>query len=145
MYVNCLLPQAIDHELTYAIPAALTGAVRPGMRAVVPLRGGSTVALVTALVTAPPPGVAAKPLLKLLDSEPLYDASMLAFLRWVGDYYLAPAGLVLRAALPASTRRLPARARASGAGPPPPPPPPPRAPGPRQTPPPPPPPPPPPQ
>ena len=111
MYANCLLPQAIDHELTYAIPEALAGAVRPGARVVVPLRSGSAVALVTALAGPPPRGVAAKPLLELLDPEPLYDAAMLAFLRWVGDYYLAPAGLVLRAALPGAARKPPKRAR----------------------------------
>lgn len=38
--------------------------------------------------------------LEVLDSEPLLDDSLLTLCRWTADYYVAPIGLVHRAALP---------------------------------------------
>ena len=38
-YARCLIPQAIDRELTYSIPEALASSVTAGVRVRVPLRG----------------------------------------------------------------------------------------------------------
>ncbi len=105
-FAQCLLPQAIDRPLTYAVPEALAGRVGPGVRVQVPLRGKEAVALVLGLTATAPEGLAIRELTKVLDAEPFYDAAMLKFLAWVGDYYLAPAGLVLRAAWPQGTRTV---------------------------------------
>jgi len=43
-----------------------------------------------------------KKVLSLLDDEPLFGERELRFYRWIADYYLAPIGEVLRAALPVS-------------------------------------------
>ena len=62
----------------------------------------------------------------MVAGEPAFDEAMIGFCRWVADYYQAPLGEVLRAALPqgeqaSATRAVrltdggPARARAPAA------------------------------
>ncbi len=112
-YASCLLPQAVGRELTYLVPPELAATAVPGARVEVPLRGGRAIALVTRLDDAAPAGVTAKPLAKVLDPVPFFDGPALAFLKWVGEYYLAPAGAVLRAALPETARRVRKREHAA--------------------------------
>ncbi|MDE2944167.1 MAG: primosomal protein N' [Gemmatimonadota bacterium] len=88
--------------LAYAIPASLVGAVEPGVRVRVPLHGGTAVGVVDRL------GLRTdrerKPRLRelrgVLDEAPVIDAPLLDLCRWISDYYVAPLGVVLRAALP---------------------------------------------
>jgi primosomal protein N' (replication factor Y) len=46
-----------------------------------------------------------KPLLNVLDSKPVVGAKLLALGEWLADYYIAPAGEILRAMLPPETPR----------------------------------------
>ena len=71
----------------------------------VPLRSGNAVALVTSLSARAPEGVTLKPVSRVLDPGPFYDEAAMKFLAWVGEYYLASPGLVLRAAWPSSVRK----------------------------------------
>jgi len=116
-FAHCLLPQSIDRPLTYSIPEGMSSGVRPGVRVRVPLRHGSAVAVVVETGGECPQGVVAKPLLEVLDASPFFDEAMLKFLRWAADYYLAPAGMVLRAALPEPMRRSAGKRRARTAAP----------------------------
>ena len=54
-----------------------------------------------------PPSVEAKPVTRVLDSEPMLSEELLQLGAWIASYYLAPRGEVLRAMLPlmAETRR----------------------------------------
>src|SRR5690606_23108988 len=53
------------------------------------------------------PEIATKDALRLLDEEPVLDDELLALGEWIGAYYCAPLGEVLRAMIPlsAETRR----------------------------------------
>ncbi len=88
--------------LAYAIPASLVGAVGPGVRVRVPLGGGTAVGVVDRLGLRTDRG--RKPRLRelrgVLDEAPVVDARLLDLCRWISDYYVAPLGVVLRAALP---------------------------------------------
>jgi primosomal protein N' (replication factor Y) len=70
------------------------------------------IALVTALSDRAPEGMAIKPVTRVLDKTPYYDAAAMKFLHWVGEYYLAPPGLVLRTAWPEAARHIYKRERA---------------------------------
>jgi len=110
-YASVLLPQAIDHELTYEVPEALADAVRPGVRVEVPVRGSRVIALVVGLADRAPAGMSIKPVTRVLDAAPYFDEPAMRFLHWVGEYYLAPPGLVLRTAWPEDARRIRKRER----------------------------------
>ncbi len=110
-YAHCLVPQAIARLLTYLVPAELAESVRPGVRVRLPLRRGSVTGIVLKVDGECPAGIEPKSVGGVTCPEPLFDAPMLEFLQWVADYYLAPAGLVLRAALPAPLRKTRERRR----------------------------------
>ena len=88
--------------LAYSIPASLVGAVEPGVRVRVPLGGGTAVGVGGRLGLRT--DRAGKPRLRelrgVLDEVPVIDPSLLDLCRWISDYYVAPLGVVLRAALP---------------------------------------------
>jgi len=68
-------------------------------------RRGAETAYVVELVEVPDFDPARiKPIERVLDPEPAFDDTQLAFFRWVADYYLAPLGLVIQTALPSTIR-----------------------------------------
>jgi primosomal protein N' (replication factor Y) len=81
----------------------------PGQRVVCEFGRRKLVGVVIDLLETPPAGVPLeklKPLLSIVDREPALPAELLAFLRELADYYLAPIGEVLRLALPTIDRGI---------------------------------------
>ncbi|MBX2796495.1 MAG: primosomal protein N' [Myxococcales bacterium] len=97
-------------ELTYAVPAPL-GELSLGHVVMVPLGSQGETAYVVDRLDAPDYDPAKiKPISRVLDPIPAFDAEQLAFLRWVADYYLAPLGMVIHTALPSGIRAKTLRA-----------------------------------
>ena len=86
--------------LTYEVPAAWQGAAQPGTRVLVPVGRRRLVGVVVGLLDAPPEGVETRPLLEVLDPEPVLTAELLELAAFTADYYLAPIGEVVRTMLP---------------------------------------------
>ena len=101
MIVQVALPLALYRPLVYAVPPALAARARVGSRVIVPIKGRREVGFVIGPSEAPP-GVKLKAVLEAPDDTPVLDQSLLALCRWIADYYVAPFGVVLRAALPAA-------------------------------------------
>ena len=98
-------PVPLAHAFTYAVPAALAGAIRPGARVICPFGPRRLVGVVLDVSEREaPPGITLKPIAALIDAEPVLPAELLAFLRELAAYYFAPVGEVLRLALPAIER-----------------------------------------
>jgi primosomal protein N' (replication factor Y) len=98
------VPVPLRKTFDYALPSGL--APRPGARVLVPFGPRAVTGFVVGLKPAPDP--AAPPLkdvLQVLDDHPAVSEDLLALCRWVADYYLAPLGEVLRAAVPAGIER----------------------------------------
>src|SRR6202021_1871502 len=90
---------------TYLVPDSLT--VQPGQRVQIPLATRKATGIVLRAGSALPPGIAARPILRVLDPEPVLTPDLLELGLWIADYYVAPIGEVYRAMLPlrAETRR----------------------------------------
>ncbi len=94
-------------EFDYLLPVGTTSAeVMPGQRVLVPF--GRTERI--GVVVSRPAGSAVvrdklRTVVRVLDSEPLLDESMLALARWASTYYHHPLGDVLAAMLPTWLRR----------------------------------------
>jgi len=108
-YAEVAFPLAIDKTLYYAVPPHLREAAAVGKRAIVPL--GTRI--VSGYLVRLPERVEIpnlKELHDILDPEPLLDRHLLELTRRVAEYYCAPWGAVIKAALPpgidASTRTL---------------------------------------
>ena len=104
-YADIILPVPLDGTFTYSIPPQLQGQLRPGMRVLVPFgRSKSYVGIVARLHDVEPEGYTVKPLAQLMDSTPILLESQLRLWQWISDYYMAPIGDVMKAALPAGLK-----------------------------------------
>jgi primosomal protein N' (replication factor Y) len=99
LYCDVSLPVPIDQPFTYALPETLRHRVRPGSRLVVPF-GPRKLTGVILRCHDEAPSMAAREAFRLVDSEPVLDAELMALGRWISGYYCAPLGDVLRSMLP---------------------------------------------
>ncbi len=100
--VQVALPVGLDSELTYSLPPALAERARVGSRVVVPLGSRREIGIITALDVVPEVERKWKDVLNVPDSAPAIPPALFDSLRWMSEYYVAPLGLCLRSALPAS-------------------------------------------
>ncbi len=93
----------------YAVPPALEGGLRPGMRVRIPFGRRDTLGIIVEMPAAGTESAIAdadcKPLQAVIDLAPLLPAELLELCRWAADYYRHPLGEVLAAALPGPLRR----------------------------------------
>ncbi len=100
-FADVALRLALPGALQFAIPERLRAELRLGQRVLVPLRNGRDVGYVVGLSDEPKvPGI--RPIERLLDAEPQLPPDLLDLVLWISHHYLAPIGLVLRAAVPQS-------------------------------------------
>ncbi|MBW1877797.1 MAG: primosomal protein N' [Deltaproteobacteria bacterium] len=106
MYAQVAIARPVTGPFTYAIPSALSDRLAVGHVVLVPFgsRGAET-GFVVDLIGEPEVDPARiKPIWRLLDPEPAFDARQLDFFRWVADYYLAPLGMVIHTATPSEIK-----------------------------------------
>ncbi len=111
------IPVPLGQSFSYSVPAALAERVCPGARVLCEFGRRKVTGVVLALHDAPPEGVDAaklKPVVAVLDSEPVLPLELLRFLEELARYYLAPIGEVLRLALPAVEREVVRELEAQG-------------------------------
>ncbi len=97
-YALIALPLPVRQLFTYRIPEALEAAARPGVPVLVPFRGREMRGVLIERI-------AQTQLEKVSDIKQVLGAALLtphllALTRWVSEYYLAPPGEVVAAALP---------------------------------------------
>ncbi|HZT60680.1 MAG TPA: hypothetical protein VFA21_18895, partial [Pyrinomonadaceae bacterium] len=96
----------LAQTFTYRLPAALREDARVGSRVLVPFGRTLTTGYVVALHDALDPALEwcegdIKEAEELLDAGPLLTPEVVEITRWISEYYAAPWGEVLKAALPA--------------------------------------------
>ncbi|MGD1103428.1 MAG: primosomal protein N' [Terriglobia bacterium] len=103
--VDIAVMAAIRNTLTYLVPDSFS--VQPGQRVQVPLATRKATGIVLRAGSTLPPGIQARPILRLLDTEPVLTPELMELGLWIADYYVAPIGEVFRAMLPlrSATRR----------------------------------------
>ncbi len=99
-FAQVALPLPLYAAYSYRIPDGLADRVVPGARVVVPVRRRRVVGIVLSVGAEAP--AAPRDVLEAPDEQPAVTAPILRAARWVADYYGAPIGLALRAALPAA-------------------------------------------
>ena len=93
------VPAPLREPLTYAVPEALGSRIEVGMRVLVPLGRRRVTGVVTGFQPRSPVA-GTREVAECLDHEALLDEAFLKLCRWAADYYVAPLGEVLAAALP---------------------------------------------
>lgn len=97
------LPVPMPRAYSYEVPSRLSERALPGARVLCTLGSRRVVGVVLAIDDGDPPEKV-KPLLDVLDEVPVLPDELLAFLRDLSSYYLAPIGEVMRLALPPMDR-----------------------------------------
>jgi primosomal protein N' (replication factor Y) len=102
LYCDVSLPVPLDQPFTYSLPDTLRHRVRAGSRLIVPFGTRKLTGVILRCHDDAPP-VAARDALRLIDSEPVLSAELMALGRWIAGYYCSPLGDVLRGMLPLSS------------------------------------------
>ena len=100
-YATVLLPIAVPKPYTYSVPIELSPYLKVGMRVEVQF-GKSKIyaALVAAIHTNAPEAYQPKPILNIIDEQPIVLASQIQLWDWMARYYACTIGEVMNAALP---------------------------------------------
>ena len=105
MYAEVVIPLALPKNYTWAVPLHLKDAVQPGIRVEVVLGKNKKYAgLVKRVFPDKPAAFNPKPILNVLDSEPLLYPEQLKFWEWMANYYMCSEGEVMQAAVPANLK-----------------------------------------
>ena len=105
MYVEVLLPLAISHTYTYSVPGEYVSKIKIGARVEVQFgQRRHYTAIVKEVRGTPPEHYRVKPILDVLDDEPVVTHFQLKFWEWIADYYMCTMGEVMQAALPAQLK-----------------------------------------
>ncbi|HEU4729444.1 MAG TPA: primosomal protein N' [Kofleriaceae bacterium] len=102
-YAEVAVTLPVAGRFHYAVPEELASRVAVGARVLVRFGPRKVTGVVVRTDTAPPPGVSPIPLSEVLDDEPSLSAELVELCLWIADYYEAPPGEVIRAALPAGS------------------------------------------
>ncbi|MFQ5689056.1 MAG: primosomal protein N' [Gemmatimonadota bacterium] len=98
-YCRVALPRPVLRTFLYAVPARPAAEPEPGMRVLVPFGRRRMIGLIDSLTdecTVP----RVRAIIEVLDKDPVLPGSLRELCRWVADYYVAPLGMVVKAALP---------------------------------------------
>lgn len=97
-YFQVAVLAAICEPLTYRVPAGVT--ICPGQRVIVPLGPRKAMGIAIEPLPRIAPGLQARDILKVLDTEPILSPELVTLGLWMAEYYVAPLGEVFRAMLP---------------------------------------------
>ena len=100
-YCDLSLPVPLDQAFTYRLPETLQHRVRRGCRVSAPF-GARKLTGVVLRVHGERPAVATREVFRLIDEEPVLSEELLSLGKWIGLYYCAPLGEVLRSMTPLS-------------------------------------------
>lgn len=100
-FAEVILPLPLPGTFTYSVPAGMRSEIAIGCRVTVPFGNKKRyTALVSEIHDKEPEGYNVKPILELLDEEPVITASQLALWEWMSKYYLCSLGEIYKAAVP---------------------------------------------
>ena len=98
-----MLPLAVHNTFTYRVPYELNDTLKKGVRVVVPFgRAKLQTGIVIRIHEEIPTAYQAKYVESVLDDEPIITGSQYQLWQWISQYYMAPIGDVMNAALPSN-------------------------------------------
>ena len=100
MYAEIIIPLALPKNYTWAIPSEMEEAVMIGMRVEVMLGSNKRYAgIIKSLHTEKPAGFNPKPIIGVLDDEPIVFPAQIKLWEWIANYYMCTEGEVMQAAV----------------------------------------------
>lgn len=104
-FADVALPLPIPQLFTYRIPSEFLELIKPGIRVIVSFgRQKVVTGLVDSMHQKAPEVYTAKPILDVLDAEPVVTPLQVEMMKWMSNYYLCTYGEVINAALPSGLK-----------------------------------------
>jgi primosomal protein N' (replication factor Y) len=104
-YADVILPLPLEGLFTYSLTNEQAGFAKPGIRVTVQVGAKKLYTGLIHHVHQQQPAVSnLKPVLSLLDNEPVVNSIQLSLWNWIAGYYVCPPGEIYKAALPAGFR-----------------------------------------
>lgn len=103
-YVDVILPLPLEGMFTYAVSPELATRVQVGMRVVVPFSKSKRYTAIVARCHDDKPDFEVRDAEEVLDEQPILMPQQLHLWQWISQYYMAPLGDVMNAALPAGLK-----------------------------------------
>ncbi len=101
MFADLILPIPIGDTFTYGVPEGMESVIKVGARVEISFGAKKKyAALVLRLHENKPSAYKVKPILEIIDLEPILQAIHLQFWQWIADYYMCSLGEVMMNALP---------------------------------------------
>ncbi len=100
MYVEIVFPLPFRKAFTYLVPKELEKQVKIGVRAVAPFGKRTLTGFIINRLKTSSVKDEIKPIIDILDEQPIVDALGLKFYQWLADYYLCSFGEALKLAVP---------------------------------------------
>lgn len=104
LYAEIIIPLALPQNYTWSIPGEFQHAAKPGIRVEVQLKNKRYAGIIKKLITKKPEAFEPKPILNILDDEPILFPQQLQLWQWIADYYMCSEGEVMQAAMPANLK-----------------------------------------
>lgn len=104
LFAEIIIPLALPQTYTWLIPEQYQQAAKPGIRVEVQLRNKRYSGIIKKLVHQKPKDFQPKPILNILDDEPLLHQQQLQLWEWIAEYYMCSEGEVMQAAMPANLK-----------------------------------------
>ena len=105
LFVTVIVPVALPKLYTYSVPLHLKDLVGVGLRAEVQFgRSKLYSALIYKVHTEAPENYVPKPILNVLDDEPMVTEKQFKLWEWMSQYYASTMGEVMNASLPAGLK-----------------------------------------
>ena len=108
LVLHIALPVPVRHHFDYLVDSSITKCkIETGMRVIVPFgRGKQRVGMVVGTSSSSDVSPSKlKPIIELVDEEPLFDNTHFKLLKWSSDYYHYPLGELIFTTLPGSLRQ----------------------------------------
>lgn len=101
-FVEVIIPVPVDNVFTYRVPFELNEYLKKGVRVVVPFGRAKYQTGIIITIHEEVPSYETKYIEAVLDEFPIINGKQWQFWSWISDYYLAPIGDVMNAALPSN-------------------------------------------
>lgn len=100
-FADVILPLPLEGVFTYSVPSALQSKVQERVRVQVPLGKSKTyLGIVKKVHDQEPKNCTVKPIISVIDDNPILLPQQIKLWEWIADYYMSPIGEVYNAALP---------------------------------------------
>ncbi len=104
-YIAVIVPIAVPKPYTYIVPNDFVKDIKIGIRVEVQFGKNKLYsALVVKILDSPPENQKPKPILSIIDTEPIVFEQQIKLWQWISSYYSCTLGEVMNAALPAGMK-----------------------------------------